>query len=443
MWVKVIQISDTFRNTLPIEATNVTVEYYYRVDGVTIYTPAPYSLGSVGGGDTKSISFHLTLNSSHVGQMHIASKMEYLVSDQGYYEEYNYAHEFEVQEAVSVVSEGPILVDVPILFTAELSAEPTEIMYRDPVTFSFDFENTGIRIISYLEILYDGILVDTIAGMMPGVSYTYIKRLSIFASIDRAFTIRAYSDDIEKTIETNSVHIEIIEPEEDEAKDFNVTFIAEPSTISPGDTVRFAIGFENTGEAEILEYNLFTEDGRMIGATESMAGGESGSVSFDKEMFDSREIFFHVLAFYDDGDLARDTNTVNITVTGESSSESGGGDGGDSGRDGGDDSGGDGADDSARDGDVINGEDEDIINLSYDTIPVPSLLVITPMSSDAAVIGNKTTLVGINEFFGDDYLMMIIAGALILILIMLFVLIIVIVAGRKKKAKKEKKEIDK
>ena len=130
-----VEIDDYFRNKSANNATNVSVEYYYRLDGssTSVYSGSPISFGTIAGGASESRSYTYTFKESDIGRYRIGSKITYMISGGGPYREYSTGHDFTVMAAptptatpVSSPSESPTPNTTTPSPTPSPTPEPTE-----------------------------------------------------------------------------------------------------------------------------------------------------------------------------------------------------------------------------------------------------------------------------------------------------------------------------
>ena len=208
-----VEVKDKFRNGLAIQATNVTVEYYHRVDGNGVYNGSPIGLGTVAGGDSVYNTFDYTFKEADIGEFRIGSQIKYNVSGKGPYDEYNYAHDFIVQ-AVPEPEETPAPTQSDeIMFTANLTAGVSEVNAGDGVIFNVAITNTGTAVIDMFEIYEGEMLLNTTGSTQAGESIIVPITKDIIESSDVFFTINAKSGEDNKSEYTNIVHIKVNETE--------------------------------------------------------------------------------------------------------------------------------------------------------------------------------------------------------------------------------------
>ena len=95
-----VDITDYYRNKDTVNATNVSVEYYFRLDGAnSVYSGSPINFGTIAGGTSKSHSFQYTFKESDIGEYRIGSKITYSTSGGGPFNEYSSGHNFIVELA--------------------------------------------------------------------------------------------------------------------------------------------------------------------------------------------------------------------------------------------------------------------------------------------------------------------------------------------------------
>jgi hypothetical protein len=94
-----VTVTDTMRNSLPVEATNVTMEYYFRLTGGGTDFGDTVDIGTIAGGDTHSQVLEYTFTSDDIGILRIGSELTYYVMGRGPYNEFNVARDFIVEPA--------------------------------------------------------------------------------------------------------------------------------------------------------------------------------------------------------------------------------------------------------------------------------------------------------------------------------------------------------
>lgn len=126
-----VTVTDTFRNSLIIEATDVVVKYYFKPPGAGAYYGDPIDIGTVAGGATAENAFDYTFTEDDIGDFRIGSELTYDVAGEGPYNEYNVAHDFVVK-AAPTPSPTPEATptDTPAP-TPEDTATPTESLSTD------------------------------------------------------------------------------------------------------------------------------------------------------------------------------------------------------------------------------------------------------------------------------------------------------------------------
>lgn len=93
-----VQVTDSMKNILAIEATDVSVEYYFKnAQSTTIKNPVV--LGTVAGNTSVDNIFDYIFTVDDIGDLRIGSKLTYTVSGLGPYNEFNIAHDFVVEPA--------------------------------------------------------------------------------------------------------------------------------------------------------------------------------------------------------------------------------------------------------------------------------------------------------------------------------------------------------
>jgi len=95
-----INVTDYFRNKGANNATNVSVEYYHRLDGAnSVYSGSPINYGTIASGASESHSFEYTFKETDIGEYRIGSKITYMELGAGPYNEYSSGHDFIVMQA--------------------------------------------------------------------------------------------------------------------------------------------------------------------------------------------------------------------------------------------------------------------------------------------------------------------------------------------------------
>ena len=120
-----VEITDYFRNKGTATATNVSVEYYYRLNGSnSVYSGSPIYFGTVSGGSSESHSYQYTFKESDIGSYRIGAKVTYTLSGT-VSSEYSSGHDFAVAAApVATATPTPEPTASPTA-TATLEATPT------------------------------------------------------------------------------------------------------------------------------------------------------------------------------------------------------------------------------------------------------------------------------------------------------------------------------
>jgi hypothetical protein len=94
-----VTVTDSMRNSLAIEAADLTLSYYFKTTSHGTTSGDPIDLGDVAGGATEEYSFDYTFTEDDIGAFRIGSEIAYYVSGLGPYKEYNIAHDFVVEPA--------------------------------------------------------------------------------------------------------------------------------------------------------------------------------------------------------------------------------------------------------------------------------------------------------------------------------------------------------
>ncbi len=121
-----VNISDYFRNGDAGNATNVTVEYYHRIDGSSsVYSGSPINYGTVPGGTSEHHTFNYTFKETDIGEYRIGSKITYNHGGGGPYNEYSTGHNFIV-ELAPTPSPTPEITPTATPTTATPTPVPTD-----------------------------------------------------------------------------------------------------------------------------------------------------------------------------------------------------------------------------------------------------------------------------------------------------------------------------
>ncbi len=95
---------------------------------------------------------------------------------------------------------------------------------------------------------------------------------------------------------------------------FTANLSADPTEIESGETVMFTVHLENTGSDAITTFEIRNSEGGLMGATESMPSGGSGTVPLSQEIFETSDVSYVVVAYSGDYYETIETNSVRITV---------------------------------------------------------------------------------------------------------------------------------
>jgi len=99
---------------------------------------------------------------------------------------------------------------------------------------------------------------------------------------------------------------------------FDTHLNANTTLINSGDNVKFFVELRNTGSITIETFEIKNSDGELEASTESMAPGESGTVTIEKNIFSTTDMSFFVTAKIAEDSGTQETNSVLITVREES-----------------------------------------------------------------------------------------------------------------------------
>lgn len=119
-----VEITDQFRNSLKIPATDLEIEYYHKLNGSTVYNGDPIVIGTIAGGAEEFHTFEYTFKEGDIGEFKIASQMRYKMSGKGPYNEYNYGHEVIVM-AVPTPAPTPTPTPTPTPIPTPTTSTPT------------------------------------------------------------------------------------------------------------------------------------------------------------------------------------------------------------------------------------------------------------------------------------------------------------------------------
>ena len=130
-----VSVTDTMRNGIDVDVTNLKMEYYIRRNG-TNSAGDSVDFGTLTPNQRVENTLEYAFSESDIGELRIGSKVTYNVSGSGPYTEYNVAHDFVVEAAPTPTS-SPTPADSPTpAATAEqtdtptpetATAEPTEV----------------------------------------------------------------------------------------------------------------------------------------------------------------------------------------------------------------------------------------------------------------------------------------------------------------------------
>ena len=108
-----VDISDLFKNKSGSTAFNVSVEYYYRLNGAnSVYSGSPIAYGNIPAAKSESHSFSYTFKESDIGDYRIGAKITYTMGGVTY-DEYSSGHDFAVEAAPTPTPE-PSFTPTPV-----------------------------------------------------------------------------------------------------------------------------------------------------------------------------------------------------------------------------------------------------------------------------------------------------------------------------------------
>lgn len=133
-----VEITDYFRNKGANNATNVSVEYYYRLDGAnSVYSGTSINFGTIASGTSESHSFEYTFKETDIGEYRIGAKITYMEAGAGPFQEYSSGHNFIVMQAPTptptstpTATETPAPTSTP---TAAPTNTPTSAVTPEPI----------------------------------------------------------------------------------------------------------------------------------------------------------------------------------------------------------------------------------------------------------------------------------------------------------------------
>ncbi len=200
-----VQVTYTFTNLITTHALiNARTRLYVRVAGEVHSTSELINHGNIFPGDSVTHVITFVLDESYIGTMNITSNIACTLMG----EDYSLSQSFNV-----FTLEAP---EPDIGFSANLTAEPTEIESGETVMFYVNLENTGSDTITTYEIRNsEGGLMASTESMPSGGSGTVPLSAQIYETSDISYVVIAYSGDYYETEETNSVHITVVDPEPD------------------------------------------------------------------------------------------------------------------------------------------------------------------------------------------------------------------------------------
>ncbi|MCK5128377.1 MAG: hypothetical protein KAQ68_00885, partial [Clostridiales bacterium] len=238
-----VQITDRFRNSLAIAATDVSVAYYHRLTGGYLSNKNPIDLGTVAAKATAENVFDYTFTEDDIGALRIGSELTYSVSGIGPYNEFNIAHDFVVEAApvatdTPLPSETPAPSDTPIpsdtatptdtseteatqapaqegaSYTVIVTSDGASADDDDEVMFNIKVKNTGTVVLSDVKVFDGQTLLSTIGDIQVGEAVSVPITQEVSESDDKFFTVTAQYGDEKLSEYSNLIEIEVT-PEED------------------------------------------------------------------------------------------------------------------------------------------------------------------------------------------------------------------------------------
>ncbi|MCK5129094.1 MAG: hypothetical protein KAQ68_04540, partial [Clostridiales bacterium] len=198
-----IEITHNFTNSITTHAaTNARTQLFIRVNGDVEMVTSVLSHGMVFPGMEISRVMTFDLSEFSAGDFHITSNIKFDMMGESYSLSAN-SVEFTINEP-------------EFDFTAVLSAEPTEIAAGETVEFTVALSNNGDSAIDTFEIRNaEGGLIAATESMPAGGSGSVPTSASIHENTDVSYVVIAKIGEHNDSMETNTVHIVVVEPTEE------------------------------------------------------------------------------------------------------------------------------------------------------------------------------------------------------------------------------------
>ncbi len=136
-----VAVTDTMRNSLSVNVSDLEMQYYYRHNGATNYKDT-VTFGTVTPNQKVENTLDYTFTENDIGELRIGSKVTYKISGTGPYTEYNVAHDFTVEASPTPTpSPEPTASPTPeatVEPTLEPTAQPTQAPVEDATQTPLD-----------------------------------------------------------------------------------------------------------------------------------------------------------------------------------------------------------------------------------------------------------------------------------------------------------------